>query len=162
MENTVLSIVLGIVSSLIATAFFIAISELTRRLLIPWYTDRIYRGARIDGRWELKRLADKEVLGSRLGMYMDLTQSGDEVSGTYSHKGNDGTVDTYRLAGCIRDRYFLATATPVSNRHLDGVALVLYLRTENSELVLSGGALFCSEPGGVKSQDALTFVWQKQ
>lgn len=160
MDNVLLSLVIGIGSSLLATAIFILASECFRKVVLPWYVDRIYRGVRIDGEWEIKERDGREWKSEDLSMGFNLTQKGDVVTGIYTHKCN-GEVDEYILKGVIRDMYFLATAVPRSNRHVDAVSLLLYVNNVNSKLVMTGGVLYQGDPGEVCSQMGLRFQWKR-
>jgi hypothetical protein len=150
------ALLLGIVSSLVATGLFIGISEMVRRILLPWYADRIYRGVRIDGDWNLISL-NSASSPQDFEMELHLKQSGDRVSGTYAHKPPKGRRDTYQLTAAIRDGYLLAYATPISNRHMDAISLLLYIHTKLDDLQLSGGVLFSGDPGKVKTIEQISF-----
>lgn len=159
MENLTLSITIGIFSSLVATAIFISISESIRKFAIPWYEDKIYRGVRIDGKWEIMHLGDekKEIDGSSL--CLQLKQKGEAITGIYTHTTDDDT-DTYIVNGRIRDMYFLATAIPKSNRHIDGISFLLHIKNEKSKLLMQGGVLYESNSGEVESHIGITLAWK--
>lgn len=159
MENYALSIIIGIVSSLFATAIFIMMSEFIRKVAIPWYEDKIYRGVRIDGKWELLHLGDEDEQVDGLSMQLHLKQRGDVVFGTYMHSIGDTTY-TYVLSGKIRDMYFLATAVPESNRQIDGMSLLLHIQYKKSKLQMQGGVLYEGAPGEVEDHIGITLVWK--
>jgi hypothetical protein len=156
-----LALLIGIFSSLFATAIFVSMSELVRRVVIPWYADKIYRGARIDGRWEAEQVKEYTSKDKPLEMYMDLVQRGDTIHGTYSHKVANGEIDIYNLSGLIRDRYFLATAVPSSNRQLDGIAMILYMDNKQNKLLLSGQMIYCDDNAQVGPSVKVIFSWRK-
>ncbi|MGY0613424.1 hypothetical protein [Luteimonas sp. A501] len=151
-----LSLIVGIVSSLIATALFISGSELLRRVALPWYADKIYRGARIDGRWEAFEFDGQPI---EAPMQLDLMQRGDTVSGTYSHKNNSGTTDIYEISGRIRDGYFLATFTPQSNRHIDGGTMLMFISNKKDNFLMTGSTLYFGDAGKVDAAENFTFRW---
>jgi hypothetical protein len=159
MENIALSLIMGIGSSLLATAIFILASECVRKIVLPWYTDKIYRGVRIDGEWEIKERHGKEWQSQNLSMNLKLIQKGEVVTGIYTHK-NDQEIDEYILEGIIRDMYFLATAVPKSNRHVDAITLLLHVNNVNSKLVMTGGMLCQGKPGEVSSHLGMQFQWK--
>jgi hypothetical protein len=150
------ALLLGIISSLVATGLFIGISEIFRRVLVPWYADRIYRGVRIDGDWEAIAFNATPV-PQDIEITFHLKQSGDRVSGAYAHKGPKGRRDTYQLTAVIRDGYLLAYATPISDRHMDAIALLLYIHTKLDDLQMTGAVLCSGEPGKVRTLEQLTF-----
>ena len=126
------TLVFGVASSLIATFIFIIAAEVFRRIVIPTFNDRVYRGARVDGKWEF------EINEARLSL--ELSQKGDDISGVYRHN-SDGETDSYTVTGRIKDSYFVATAFPQSKYHVDSFSLLFKLKTEDNALMLSGKLL---------------------
>lgn len=161
MDSLVISLGIGISSSLLATALFISASEFFRRKILPWYADKIYRGVRIDGDWEVIEALGVNLKDHDRSMTLSLKQKGDVIAGTYSHKDGDKEIDEYIVEGRIRDMYFLATAIPKSNRHVDGITLLLYINNVKSKLVMTGGLLYQSKPGEVKSTLGIEFQWKR-
>ncbi|WP_346837984.1 hypothetical protein [Microbulbifer sp. SAOS-129_SWC] len=163
MEEIGVSLVVGIGSSLVATAIFISLSEFIRKVILPWYADKIYRGVRIDGTWEATKFEgnkiDELMKNNEMLMKMVLRQKGELVSGSYIHKEQDQEIDEYYLSGRIRDMYFLATAIPKSNRKIDGVSLMFHIDYLDSKLKLTGGALCKGPQGIVHPLDGLEFEW---
>ncbi|MGM8939735.1 hypothetical protein ACS8E2_13680 [Psychrobacter glaciei] len=164
MDSLLVSLVVGISSSLFATALFILVSEFFRRKVLPWYGDKIYRGVRIDGDWEVcefKGVNLKDLKDSAGFIKLSLKQSGDVIEGIYSHKGGDEETDQYVLQGRIRDMYFLATAVPKSNRHVDAITLLLYITNSKSQLIMTGGVTHKSSPGKVDCTLGVEFQWKR-
>lgn len=160
MDEITQALVLGIFGSLIATGVFVGLSELTRRILLPWYSDKIYRGVRIDGEWEEKSMSATGA--PKLAMTLSLTQKADKIDGFYMHTNGDET-DIYVLTGQLRDQYLHAIATPKSDRHIDGVTLLLRVDNVNSRQELEGGILYRVDTSEhyVMSQTGLKFVCKK-
>lgn len=156
-DKLIISLIVGIVSSLLATVLFIGVSELIRRVIIPWYADKIYRGVRIDGDWELCHIKEKGVPDNGAYMRLTLEQKGDKIKGVYSHKGKDEAADEYILDGRIRDMYFLATAVPKSNRQIDGISFLLHIEYDKSRLAMNGNVLSQGKPGEVSCHENLVF-----
>lgn len=157
--NITYTIIVGIVSSLVATAIFIILSELFRKVFIPWYEDRIYKGTRIDGLWKLSEIDNEEIL-SGSDMFFSLVQHGENIYGKYSHKSSDGEIDNYILSGKLRDMYFLSTAVPESKRLIDGISVLMHLDFNNNKLTMNGSILYKSSPGTVDSANNLKFIWK--
>ncbi|EJA7341234.1 TPA: hypothetical protein JG809_003270 [Vibrio parahaemolyticus] len=160
MENHTISEVIGIVSSLVATALFICFSEFFRKVVLPWYEDKIYRGVRVDGVWKLVEIEDQNIESSDIKMRLELCQHGDKVTGLYYHTDGDRKYE-YDVTGRISGMYLLATAAPRSNRQIDAVSFLFHLETKNSCLRMSGAALNQGNPGEVKCNDGLLFVWSE-
>ena len=157
MENIAISLIIGITSSMIATAVFIFLSELIRRTVLPWYADKIYRGVRIDGKWVLVKNEGNDIPEKDELMTFDLTQKGDTITGTYTHKLKN-EIDLYRLNGFLRDMYFSAIAMPMSNRQIDAASFLFYVEYEGSRLHFLGGVLYKGKPGEVKAWQDLNFA----
>ncbi|TZF88342.1 hypothetical protein [Cognatilysobacter lacus] len=161
MESTLLSLVVGIISSLFATAIFLVLAEIARRIVLPWYTDKLYRGVRLDGTWRLLKLDGSPVDAAMVKIGLALQQRADVITGTYTLTGAEGHATNYHVHGIVRDRYLMATATPVSDRHLDGVAMLFYVESAESKLLMNGHFLYCAQGGEVKASNALVFAWNK-
>ena len=159
MENIYPALVVGIASSLVATVIFISMSELIRKIILPWYADKIYRGVRIDGEWEIKEFEGKEIESSKKScVKLSLKQCGEKITGKYSHKLTD-EIDEYILEGRVRDMFFLATAVPKSKRLIDASSFLLHIDYSNSKLIMTGGILYKSTPGQIKTYADMKFVW---
>ena len=90
--NTLTAVFIGVASSLIATFIFYWLIELFKRIVLPWYEDKIYRGVRIDGKWTSTTIRDPE---NDISASMQLNQKGENVTGTYSQSINiNGNINT--------------------------------------------------------------------
>jgi hypothetical protein len=141
------SVIIGVVSSLIATFIFLSSNHWFKTQFMPWYSDKIYRGVRVEGKWKLNTLQSEEDSPDNEA-FMQLIQYGEKIEGTYAHKYmNDGNIvrGTYILKGEIRDRYFIALLRPSTNDVTDAAALVLQAYSPHNSLVLKGG-IVCINP----------------
>ena len=142
--NDFTSLIIGISSSLIATALFVGLAELTRRVLLPWYADNIYRGVRIDGKWELCRLGNEELSpGECYTSVFQIKQKADRITGIAilsDSKESEGTC--YNITGRIRDGYFSATAWPANNDMVDAMACLFRVFHLDGALRLKGRIVF--------------------
>lgn len=147
------TVLLGIVSSLVATVVFIFSSWLVKAKLLPWYADKIYRGVRIDGEWECNSIDGLKIDDiDEISSSLHIVQSGDEIRGTYSHTTSNGTA-SYALSGNIKDAYVTVTTWPIARNQLDAGAMVLRIFSKN-ELRMKGKFAFPSaETGQVKVMD---------
>lgn len=147
--STFVSVVIGVVSSLIATFLFLGLTQLTRRVLIPWVEDKIYRGIRIDGQW-----TDADLTAdSKLKCIFELSQKADHVSGIYSHQDeNPDSKATYRVVGEIRNTYLNASLWPLSDKLLDSATFLGRVFHKDGKLKMDG-VLACvsSEDGKIVS-----------
>ena len=137
--NYTIALIMGIASSLIATALFIAITELFRRVILPWYGDLIYRGIRIDGKWECCRLGEDDVTSLKMKNEMVLKQKGDQISGTsLLQDGDESTPTIYNVRGQIRDGYFMALLWPQCTDMLDGATCLFRIFTSDGKFRMKG------------------------
>ena len=152
-EVTTLSIVIGISSSLIATAIFIIASETFRKIVLPWYADKIYRDIRIDGDWIFEGEDKTDIC-------LSLKQWGNQISGTYCHEvlcNSKRKLEQYKLCGTVRNSYFMATIEPESQRAIDAIVLLVHIEEGSEELQLRGSLLHKGNPGEVRYWDQVLF-----
>jgi hypothetical protein len=152
------SLVIGIVSSLVATALFLGFAEFFRRSLLPWYIDKLYRGVRIDGTWTLHMMDGKSIkLEDPEKMIFQLFQRGDRINGDYSYQVAAAPVANYRVIGVIRDMHFMATLEPKSNRLIDPAVCLFYIEHVAGALALTGRMTTTSKRGAITSSTELCF-----
>ena len=139
MEN-IDALVIGIASSLIATATFVCFAEVTRRVLLPWYADRIYRGVRLDGKWIVCRIGDINIKSTPKNRNeFDLKQKGDQITDiTILQSPNEPSPTIYKLRGQFRDGYFSATAWPISTNMMDAMSCLFRVFYDDKTLHLKG------------------------
>jgi hypothetical protein len=156
------SLIVGIVSSLIATAVFIASSELFRRVILPWYEDKIYRGVRIDGEWRLKSVVGKafDPKDTTLISKFTLHQKGEKITGEYMHADDDGRPEVYLVTGFIRDGYLSVLTEPKSRRSIDAGVGLYHIRYEDSSLHLLGSLTYVGTPGAVVTRPQMCYALQ--
>ncbi len=145
------SVLIGVVSSLLATTVFISATELFRRVFLPWYADKVYRGVRIDGNWQLVSVKghsiDEDAPTSKLG----ISQKGDVITGSYQHPHlNTGSICEYDFLGKIRDMYLLGSADPKSKTMIDAISFLLFIEYEDGTLKLKGSLLCRGKPGEIE------------
>ena len=62
LEQISLNLLLGVVSGLIATFLTLFIRSYWNKIILPWYEERVYQDARIEGRWDGEiRFSDGDV-----------------------------------------------------------------------------------------------------
>jgi hypothetical protein len=144
--TTFASVVIGVVSSLIATLLFLGLAELVKKVLLPWAEDMIYRGVRVDGRWVDADKPDK----SKIESVLELKQKADRITGIYSHEkaGEAGSKSVYRVAGEIRNTYLNASLWPISDKMVDSGTLLVRVYHRDSLLWLEGTMTYISSDTG--------------
>ena len=160
MSEYVLPIMLGIVSSLVATGLFIALGEFLRKVVIPYWKDHTYSDIRVDGEWRLVVFGEGTPVTDDSVVSMSLKQYANKVSGTFWHKDkNSEEMAIYRLDGTIKSMYLHAMAVRESNRSLDGATFLLHIEDGKDGLQMRGGSLFQVAQGNVESQLNMIFKW---
>jgi hypothetical protein len=142
MEQGTLAIIIGVISSLIATAIFILISELFRRWVLPSYADFVYRGLRIDGEWRMCQEDDKAISADNATVHFFLKQKSDRISGSMIiGKPSEKIKAKFVIAGHIRDGHITYHATPESFRFNDVFCGVFKTKFRDNKQVLVGRLL---------------------
>jgi hypothetical protein len=148
------TVILGIVSSLIATLIFLYLSWLVKNILLPWFEDKIYRGVRINGDWVAETWAGQ--IPSKFNIKMLIEQKADIVTGTYSHSDpakND--TSSYTLTGEIRNAYVTASIWPIAKDYIDAGSFVLRVMSVDG-LKMKGMVMYISNSdGNVLSTDVV-------
>jgi hypothetical protein len=136
------SLIIGITSSLFATALFISISEFIRKVLLPWYADKIYRGIRIDGSWGDAESAAEGDQGL-LPQSLILEQNGDQITGEFSFRAEvNQELEVYKVTGIIRDGIFSAMMRSKSAYHLDALTILTRIGSPHDRLEMKGAVSF--------------------
>ena len=135
MDSIIWPILLGILSSLIATFIFLWLHWFFRTFIIPWYIDKIYKGVRIDGRWILK--VKDEAEKKKLSVRFDLQQRADQLEGIFSLTQGD-SVELFKLKGIIRDAIVTLTWLPTVKDTIDSGAAVLRVFVREKGLNMKG------------------------
>lgn len=156
MNNLLLPIVLGIITSLVATAIFIGLAEIIRRLVFPWVEDKIYRGVRVDGTWKLHSNGGIPI-NDNTTIEMEIKQWGDKISGTcFTLSSDDKTI--YVIKGVLKNMYLMAYMEPTSSKMIDASAFLFHIEHEKNSLRLKGSLLHKNLPGKVSCWEELIFV----
>ena len=155
-----LSVVIGIISSLIATALFIATTEFIKRRALPWYADKIYRGVRVDGKWLHIKEAGNEDL-KKVYSWFELNQSGDKIHGIFGHaieSNENSETTTYSVEGILRDTYFIATMQPTSKTMIDALACNFRIYHSESKLRMKGTVAYTdTKTGEVNASQGIVY-----
>jgi hypothetical protein len=119
-DSTSYAIFVGVISGIITTAVLVALSEVFRRIVLPWYQAITYRGIIIEGEWEIRsvipdlaaQVATLELRQQACALSgistLVVAESPDRQSARYE------AVRTFRLSGTINDRL-----VEISFRHRD-------------------------------------------
>src|SRR5271157_1042206 len=155
------SVVIGIVSSLIATGILLCFAQLWRKAVLPWFKNLIYHGVRLDGEWKVVRVAgavaaDIAATGMQVQFEMTLQQSADRVTGTVLLAGM-GRREFYRVEGEIRDAFFSAIMRPQSPRVIDSGSMLFRIYDDDG-LRMAGIVLVNAQKGSEVKPYTLEFL----
>ncbi|HDY7777309.1 TPA: hypothetical protein RQK14_004195 [Vibrio vulnificus] len=153
-SSNFISLVIGIVSSLMATALFIGLSEFVRKVVIPWGKDKLYNGVRIDGDW----IHDIEKSKYKFEAQMSLSQWGNQVEGSYHHKVSN-RQENYKVSGTVSNQFVLLNFTPISDKRMDVAVSLLHIdeADDHGKLELVGKMLNKSGSSKVNVIEHLVF-----
>lgn len=132
LENQILT---GVIAGVASSALLLALGSLFRQVILPWYSGVIYRGIRIGGTWR------SEPSDHHAGEYvLQFRQHAHRVKGTLVRIGADKLTgkrrsDVFDFSGTVRDRFLIATATPIASDRLGAIAVVLQISGDGRELV---------------------------
>ena len=153
MQDLSLSLVIGVVGGLIATAIVVLFRELWAKTIVPWYENRVYRDAQIEGVWRAcfqgNTIADEEKV--------EIFRVGHAVTGTITvTKGkNEGRL--YAFNGSFRNLILAATYHSRDESLLDRGTFCMQLM-QNGNL-LEGRCCYYSDQS--KSIEQSEYVWER-
>lgn len=143
--SELVSVLIGVVSSLVATFIFLFMKWCIVDKLIPWFLDKTYKGIRVDGFWSDREEGDEGDVTASL----QLKQESNRISGTYSHAFREdiSSPAIYKIEGEIRDSYIAMTCWPVSKDHLDAFTMLFKVYSK-SGLRMKGIDCYISHDNG--------------
>jgi hypothetical protein len=136
------SLVVGVVSSLVATFLFLVLAEAARRIIIPWFRQQVYSGVRVDGVWRWEIPANPAIPATATTPAIDATpkhelrfqfvQAGDQLSGVHTlvtaSAGGKITVSTYSITGFVADARVIGYARPLDKQSTTYTSFYLKFR----------------------------------
>jgi hypothetical protein len=120
------SIIIGVVSGLITGSLVFLLSQIIRKIIIPWYQEFIYSGIIVSGTWEVNTLEQKH----HRKIIIELKQQAHKLTGISTHIAQDEAVPgdqirTYILQGKIHNRFVSLTGESVDSKRLGAVSFLL-------------------------------------
>jgi hypothetical protein len=114
------SIILGVVSGLLASFLIYLGARLFDKVLLPWYRELIYRGIDISGQWQTKTMHPS---GNIEDSVMHVTQKAEKLSCvvTIAKKlasSDDVQIKTYQFTGELRERFVALVGRNIDRRSL--------------------------------------------
>ena len=154
MTSALLNVFLGILSGVFTATILLVAGKYYRRLFIPWYENRLYKGVVLDGKWEGTRTRfsgsentkEKKIL-DKLEILLELTQSGYKICGLFRAKStfSQGEIyeNLYNITGRISDNYVVLEYIPLSRKRTGLGTFVLHVK--NGGRRMEGSISFVEE-----------------
>lgn len=132
------TLLLGALGSVLGTFLFLFINAYWHRLALPKLEDMVYRGARVDGRWEFV----DELGGKERQVYtLEIVQHADTLTGSYtlcSQISEGLSTSSFAFSGYVTDGFVIATARPRDRNSLYHSTFCLRIIEELDALALRG------------------------
>ena len=107
-----LSIVVGVVSGLLASFFAYTLVKLNHVLLVPWFESLVYKGMHVDGVWKQEVVYDEDDGEHDRDIFqLVLKQRAHEIVGSFTLtfiRAGKSSIGTYDVMGRIIDGYMQA------------------------------------------------------
>lgn len=156
MNDLASNITIGIVSGLFTTLVVVVFHRLWISVIEPWYEERIYKDAKIEGRWK----SETDYSGIKLTELYVLQRKSHSITGTATVL--EGPVPwqgkTFTIEGVFKNMILTASYTSTDPSTFDRGTLTLML--ENNGQTLCGQLIFYFDPE--HRVKATTVEWQKQ
>lgn len=131
MEKVLSDLTLGTIAGLVATFFAVVISRLWKSLIEPWYEERVYKDARIEGPWRAKAT----INGIEREVMWDITQIGHRIRATAVPVSGPNKGKVFRNEGSFRNLILTLSYTRESRETLDRGCLAAKLVQNGTKLL---------------------------
>ncbi len=131
MSNLALSLVTGVVSGVVVAFLVFVLRTIWIRIVLPWYEEMLYRGAKIEGIW----LAEVPFPSGEVNKHrMTLKRTGHRVSGrTVCTKGRS-EGQSYDLKGTFNNTILTMTYQIDDPRRIERGSTAMMLVNDGKEL----------------------------
>lgn len=122
--------VVGVISGLVATALVFFVRHIYKLAIVPWIEDRVYKDARIEGRWHITYpdLPDVEEQAT-------LERTAHRVKGQINCIKGPDAGKIYQVEGTFRNLLLTLTYTAADLSAMDRGAFVMQLNGNGSVFV---------------------------
>jgi hypothetical protein len=142
----------GIVSGLVVTLIVVVFRGLWIAVIQPWYEERIYRDAKIEGQWKSTYAnSDDEEL-------IELKRKGHRVSGVITVTQGTDHGKAYNLDGTFKNLILTASYSAMSQSSLDRGSYTLML-IHNGQKFKGHCAYYCDEENQILSEEC---EWERE
>jgi hypothetical protein len=128
----------GILGGVIATLICVVFREMWIKVIDPWWEEKVYKDAHIEGRWTSKYTLDGVARESVWAIH----RIGHSIKATVTRTKGPDAGSTWTYVGTFRNLTLTATYSRADRRMLDRGAITLML--ENNGEMLRGWLTFYS------------------
>ena len=149
------SIVIGIVTSLVATFIFLGLAVLFNKLVLPWFRQQVYRGLSIEGTWqwsERRSQPDRHIIR----FYFE--QAADSLLGRHTldiSVAGDASLTEYRIWGFISDGHVVGYCRPLDKHSTTYAAFHLTVIEQIPGVQLKGSLVGTGVDGDLTKLDII-------
>jgi len=131
MQDFYYSLFIGVVGGLVATSLTVAFRNYWIKVLIPWYEERVYKDAKIEGVWKSAKVRTDQ---SKNVMLMNIRRVSHFVSGDITFiEGLDQGL-TYKFTGEFRNLILTINYASINSSNIDRGTLTLMLIENGKKL----------------------------
>ena len=137
----------GVIASLVSVLASLIFREYWLKIIIPWYEERLYKGAKIEGVW---RTITKYRDGGENESIYTVKRKGHRIWGTINSPNGIDKGKSWRFNGFFKDLILSATYESSSRRILDKGSFSLLLN-HNGEKLTGHLVYYANEGNTLKS-----------
>jgi len=117
------SLIPGLVGGLLATLLVVALKNFWVKVVEPWYEEKVYQDAHIEGRWKSQYTLDGSVREGTI----ELKRKAHAVSGTITLLTGPNKGKSFQFQGAFRNLIMTASYASTDKNALDRGTLTLML-----------------------------------
>ena len=146
MEQFFLSLFGGVIGGIVAMVIWIVLRLYWLKIISPWYEERIYHDAKIEGYWNAILTQDNTEVAKEL---VRINRTAHSISGTIICKSGFGEGRSYAFGGSFRNLILSATFESQDRTTLERGSLALML-TNNGNTLRGYCAYYSDEKSCIK------------
>jgi hypothetical protein len=120
----------GVAAGLIVGMVCLAFKPIWERIIVPWYEEKVYHDAKIEGQWK----ATLDMEGIKTGETINLIRKGHDVALTISRTSGSDEGRTYLASGTFRNLILTGTYAASQRAFLDRGSFSLMLVNNGNTL----------------------------
>ena len=165
MDKFLADLSVGVIGGLVATFLALAITKLWKSIIEPWYEERVYKDAHIEGRWYSVESYSGPVNESEEFVW-EIQRIGHKVLGSAVCIQGRESGKSFQIEGLFRNLILTAAYSSTDTSALDRGALTLMLVDngrclrgciayyDEKEHIIASGTIECKREAVVPRQDS--------